>query len=778
MATYALAVQARQQLAADIFNCLRQLTGAGDPATVDPTASVAQYRALRWLAQLAVNIVDYIDTDDYSTPFNWNPKFSTDVNNGWVFGTELPRLVINEVYAEIANDTADLNASTAQKPYQVRFWVELHNPLVTVAGDNFPVTENGVARLKTAPTGTAVYKLTISDTSGTIRNPENVRGVLDPSVVKAEVADFVAEDAMGVPQPTLANTQYIVVQPANSSTSGPNGSNQGFYVLGPRDDFPGTDPNKPTATLRVKDQTIGTVPSRMYYTLPNSTDLTQPLRKSTLLLRRLACPALPPQETYDPSNPQSFNPYITVDYVSNVPSNDAVTVTSTGPRQNAPPTVADVTKRTSYGRKQPYAANPDPTLQVAQAPNPALTNQPQHTMFKVNAPVTSPFDWLVFVDRSLISPVEVLQVSGFKPHELTQQFVTTDGNTPPNPVRFNHRAPWFDPAARIYRAFEFFETAPRMAGASANGRAIGKININTIWDPETFQALCDAQASNMFASTDVTNIYQQMLTQRTPQGYPANGDRPFRGLAAPYTASGDNQYPGGVGVDDTFFRANATDANPNAAQKLRLFEFNPAAANGYPYFKDQLMNKIFNNVTTRSNVFAVWLTVGFFQVEDDSDPTRPPKLGAELGRAENRHVRHRMFAILDRTNLAVDPAQPRVQGPRPFFLNTTSVAATGTNSVTVPLVNGMYEDFNYSIGVGSKLVIDLGANQEVVTVSSVNTGTQTITVSAPFAKRHEKGVPVTNVGASTQLGNPGPQTQFDPRNPRYAGVVRYFSIIE
>ena len=56
-----------------------------------------EFQAARWLAQLAVNIVDYVDADDYMTPFLW---YQTPTANETVFGTELPPVVLNEVLAE------------------------------------------------------------------------------------------------------------------------------------------------------------------------------------------------------------------------------------------------------------------------------------------------------------------------------------------------------------------------------------------------------------------------------------------------------------------------------------------------------------------------------------------------------------------------------------------------------------------------------------------------------------------------------------------------------
>ena len=109
MTNMAIADSERQALANDIFVRLVAAVGA---ATVDLTTGVAvvkfpaagaQYEVCRYLAQLAVNIVDYIDNDDISTAFKWNPSNPAEV----VYGVEKPRLVVNEVYSEIVNDAGE-----------------------------------------------------------------------------------------------------------------------------------------------------------------------------------------------------------------------------------------------------------------------------------------------------------------------------------------------------------------------------------------------------------------------------------------------------------------------------------------------------------------------------------------------------------------------------------------------------------------------------------------------------------------------------------------------
>jgi hypothetical protein len=764
MANFNLAQQARQQLAKDIFTCLWQVTGAGNPTNA--TANTPNYNALRWLAQLAVNMVDYIDNDDYMTPFNWN-------GNDWVFGTELPRLVLNEAYAELDNDPADTGPK-ATKPYQLNFWVELSNPFNnTQSGDFPPMTDNGAARLQT-PGGTAIYQLVIAQTpNNNLRGASNVLGTEDNGQRKALVSSFTA--AMGfTPQ---NGVDVTMVNTLDLNTSCQAGFNNGFYVLGGKATLPGTGANLPPVTLQPQSNTMQSPAQGMTY-LPWAT-LQSPFPNAipshALLLQRLACPNMPAQT--NPAQP-NYNPYITIDYMDQVPAYDGVAFDDQGKHTSTTPN-----NYYSVGRNQPYAA--DISQRNNQNANPAPANQPNNTFFQINAPVVNPFDWLVFMDRPVIGPMEMLQVSGFKPHELTQQFMTGGMNQQTGKAnsRFAHRAPWYDQAARINRLFEFLEADFRLQGVTVGGRVPGKVNINTVWDLETLQALTDVQTNNYFAQVnnyfqenDVTTLFQQMLVQRSPGTIPGPSDRPFRGYATAYAPPNDQQYPQGSGIQDTLFTA---DTSANAPQGKRLFEYNaPQYLNDNPYMKSEIMNKMFHRLTTRSNVFALWLTVGFFEVLDDSDPARPPKLGREIGRSENRHVRHRMFAILDRTNLTFNPTNPQTPGATPFFMDVlSSVAAPGQATITLPAVSGKYEDMPFNIQVGDQLLIDVGSNQETITVTGVNAAAQSIT--ATFAKAHQSvGVAITNVGGTTQIGNPGPQQCFDPRNPTYRAIVRYFSIVQ
>src|SRR5205085_9122794 len=112
------------------------------------------------------------------------------------------------------------------------------------------------------------------------------------------------------------------------------------YVIGPKANPPlvGMLP-----TLRIKQDATKTPSSDLTYTLPLSTNPAA-APAHAVLLRRLACPYMP--------FAANTNPYITVDYMANLPTRDGVANGTTGLR--LPPPVLRV--RQSLGRNEPYAA--------------------------------------------------------------------------------------------------------------------------------------------------------------------------------------------------------------------------------------------------------------------------------------------------------------------------------------------------------------------------------------------------------------------------------------
>jgi hypothetical protein len=599
----------------------------------------------------------------------------------WVFGTEQPHVVINEVLAEHPDVTVYPAAGDPDPNLDnLKIWVELLN---TMQGPNpaplqqfdassipllMPKQTSGSANPNATGAAYGVYQLVISN--GLEPRPFNDNVLGKPAAYPITqrpmsgaplplIEDFYNPRAPGIilwntfpnppkaqPAPTLAPGQFLLIGP---STAGDATKYQ--------------DPWKPGATTVPNGTPV--IASTMLDYVPMFPHQASPVPDErqtgvTVLLRRLANPHIP----WDPypnvvtvnsvvqPNPW-YNPYVTVDYITQVAVVDGKAGRSYQSRGKRQPYAA----RMQLNGGSVYTVNPDSPV-VPQGT--AAVNGVRHTFGQQNNPVpqSGHYDWMVHLDRQPISPPELLHVSGYQPHQLTQQFVTGSNADPTK--TFQHYVPWFDQRTRLYRLFEFFDCTEWNATFSPldfipliTGRVPGKVNINTIWDPEILQALCDANASNWISDPAVIQtIFQNMMNSRTPQ-WAANqltsNDQPFLGQGVGFTAAGDKQWPNGLGIQNTLFRS--------VGGKLLLQ--NPAdAANVHPYLQYEMLTKIYNNLTPRSNVFAVWVTVGFFQVMTDANgsiitvdgkPNSPPQLGAEIGRSEGRHVRHRMFAIVNRT---------------------------------------------------------------------------------------------------------------------------------
>jgi hypothetical protein len=79
----------------------------------------------------------------------------------------------------------------------------------------------------------------------------------------------------------------------------------------------------------------------------------------------------------------------------------------------------------------------------------------------------------------------------------------------------------------------------------------------------------------------------------------------------------------------------------------------------HPYWRTEWLQKVMNLTTVRTHQYAVWVTVGYFEVLQTgnaqlaSDPARfteaVDELGPEIGAAQGRATRYRAFFVLDRT---------------------------------------------------------------------------------------------------------------------------------
>jgi hypothetical protein len=976
---YQAAVNARQALANDIYRRLLAISGLqpippSPPGMTPPPLGTSsnpnnlQLAPRRWLAQLAVNIVDFIDEDDIMTPFNFytvadglpaasigattggddttpntNNQFGTNQTGAnplyWVFGTEMPKVVLNEVLAEAQNPDPTQQAGSNES---VKVWIELYNTMPKTGGTNTqPQDVNRVPLYMTNPAGPGYspYRITIAQN---LQTPPLPTGETSSSTTNINILPDAGANVLGqayfgnanspntfspLPQSTT-DSDFLAGSPNPSTIPLINGGTQGagvgtsnagvdaggYFLIGPPS--PGSPYEDPfvlanngngvpsgTPTLRTSNMQY-TPTTTSWPANGNSDERTNGL---TVMLRRLANPYLPfnPNPSIpDPNNPSNsipnpvYNPYVTVDYISSVPiqGTNSASLFSLGKRQpyagllqpSNPPAVVKYTAGSGSILIDPnspvigQATNANPPA----PPGASVTNQVTNTFGYSNWPLpqSGHYDWLVHLDRPPISPMELLHVSAWPPHMLTQKFIVenpylityagtppgvgsapgsdnlgTGGNLANSLNMFGHYVPWFDyppnvstsmaapwwfdpnpssavPAGstltagqthRLYRLFEFLECGDRAYGVNGLGRIPGKVNINTIWDPEILQALIDANATTMGINTmpsqyppngtdQIVQIFANMITSRSPSaGYnlatgnltlnpqtntysfavgPVNmgtttggvgDDHPFLPLSSGLiTAAAGTQFPNGIGIlRDTLLRTNPTAAANNTTLLFQNPTDNQAV---HPYLQTQLLTKLFNNVTTRSNVFAVFLTVGFFQVTNPN--STPPQLGPELGASEGKQIRHRMFAIVDRTNLTTftTNSATAISGVTPINPTGTqtiqlpvlppplTITGTGTGATAQLFVPNPNTGVPGLIQAGTQLVIDPGnVNEETVTVSAVTppAGTTPATITANFTLPHAAGATIV------QRGNPGPWlTPYDPRLD--SNVVLYFSIID
>jgi hypothetical protein len=186
------------------------------------------------------------------------------------------------------------------------------------------------------------------------------------------------------------------------------------------------------------------------------------------------------------------------------------------------------------------------------------------------------------------------------------------------------------------------------------------MNINTIFDFREWRAIAHG-----FPEYDSQAFFDNQLV-RSRRGYDASqfGSYPTI-FANPFRSSTSSDLMPNVldmrktGVEVGLLRPDPTSGNGNINNSVKpLFASVSGQAydnvNRNPYFKYRGINRLANLVTNHSNVYAMWITVGYFYVEPnptglDAAHVDGMRLAAEVGSDTGSIERHRGFYLIDRS---------------------------------------------------------------------------------------------------------------------------------
>jgi hypothetical protein len=312
----------------------------------------------------------------------------------------------------------------------------------------------------------------------------------------------------------------------------------------------------------------------------------------------------------------------------------------------------------------------------------------------------SPFPWLTWNNRPYVSPLELMQAPWLKSSQLLTTFKMANAGDNPytnSSQPFSHLMNFFPsgltgsstnpPNEELHRMFEYLGVPSAFVGsetwanptsaAAATGHTFhppfnrisayrdpGKINLNTIYTETVFRGLMAGVGYP--TSSNARPTWEEFIASRRgstgsildpPSGMPTAFVHPFRSF------SGANLVPTLSGTVTASMaptrEINATllREGPTAGQPLFNYISTSATDNTdrNPYFRYQALQRLSNLTTTRSNVYAVWITVGYFEVTPAPSGYNTAiypdgyRLGRELGLDTGEVERHRAFYIIDRS---------------------------------------------------------------------------------------------------------------------------------
>jgi len=209
-------------------------------------------------------------------------------------------------------------------------------------------------------------------------------------------------------------------------------------------------------------------------------------------------------------------------------------------------------------------------------------------------------------------------------------------------------------------------------------REPGRVNLNTITSDAVWQGLMNLIAENggnlvpqtmgTSDSTMNTGFFCERVApsrrgytggnwwEATDPAYPSRFANPFRSFVGAALNPVPPPMLQNAEVNATLLRADpVSPGTPLFAFDSQRFggavnDWNNPDRN--PFFRYQSLARLSNLVTTRSNVYAVWITVGYFEAQPGPiDAAHPDgyRLGRELGSDTGEIKRHRAFFLIDRS---------------------------------------------------------------------------------------------------------------------------------
>ena len=302
-----------------------------------------------------------------------------------------------------------------------------------------------------------------------------------------------------------------------------------------------------------------------------------------------------------------------------------------------------------------------------------------------------PFPWLTWNDRPFSNANELMLVPASSPSRFMIEYTTNTRKSPytggvdnlrapyPHLLNFFHSSRTGATSPNLCRLLELVEVPSPFVGterwynprffvrdASDNSLSVrdqatytfrppfnklarfrdpGRVNLNTIFDERVWKAIAWG-----FPNKSEHTFWQKLVRSR--RGY-AQGEQDR------YPTEFANPFRSALGADLQFelMRNRLVDRPDVEATILRsspanrskpLFEYQSNSmydnTDQNPYFRYQFLRRLGNIASTHSNVFAVWITLGYFEI----DP-RTGLLGQELNADTGGIKRHRAFYLIDRS---------------------------------------------------------------------------------------------------------------------------------